>query len=158
MCAGTHTVARRFFPMITPLRPSRSDAPPTAPPRTRSGGSDSRTSMATSSSGILEGKDVGRGCPTPRTTASRGKKRKLDVLAAMAGCARQDALAEQLCRHAEAGNADGVREVLAEGADVDKGIFTDTYSKPELREITPLMLACRKDHMAVRAGASRGGC
>ena len=80
------------------------------------------------------------------------------MLAAMAGCARQDALAEQLCRHAEAGNADGVREVLAEGADVDKGIFTDTYSKPELREITPLMLACRKDHMAVRAGASRGGC
>ena len=55
------------------------------------------------------------------------KKQKLDVLAAMAGCARQDALAEQLCRHAEAGNADGVREVLAEGADVDKGIFTDTY-------------------------------
>ena len=65
------------------------------------------------------------------------KKQKLDVLAAMAGCARQDALAEQLCRHAEAGNADGVREVLAEGADVDKGIFTDTYSKGELREITP---------------------
>ena len=62
-------------------------------------------------------------------------------------CARTDALAEHLCRHAEAGNAEGVREVLAEGADIDKGIFTGTFSYGELREITPLMLACRKDHM-----------
>jgi hypothetical protein len=49
----------------------------------------------------------------------RCKKQKLEVLAAMAGCARTNALAEHLWRHAEAGNAEGVREVLAEGAEID---------------------------------------
>ena len=141
-------------PLIIPVAPSMSD-PGSDTRRPGTTTTTSRTLMATSPA-----VSVKRGAATPRTTALRGKKQKLEVLAAMvmAGCARTRALAEHLCRHAEAGNAEGVREVLAEGADVDKGIFTDTYSKPELREITPLMLACRKDHMAVRAGASRGGC
>ena len=86
------------------------------------------------------------------------------MLAAVAGCARQDALAEHLCRHAEAGNAEGVRAVLAEGADIDKGSLRGTLSQGNLRELTPLMLACQKGHMPLGAhavfsrSASRGGC
>ena len=72
------------------------------------------------------------------TTASRGKKQKLEVLATwMAALAQARYLAEHLCRHAEAGNAEGVREVLAEGADIDEGF----------ENLTPLMLACRGGHM-----------
>ena len=98
---------------------------------------------------------VKRGAATPRTTALRGKKQKLEVLAAMvmAGCARTRALAEHLCRHAEAGNAEGVREVLAEGADIDEGF----------ENLTPLMLACRGGHMPcvltlLEAGADLEKC
>ena len=97
-----------------------------------------------------------RGCPTPRTTALGGKKQKLAVLAAIedctrtdapaelaiVDCARTDALAELLCSHAASGNLAGVREVLAEGADVNRGIYKGSASEGDLREITPLQHAC----------------
>ena len=111
-----------------------------------------------------------RGCPTPRTTALGGKKQKLAVLAAIedctrtdalaelaivdcartdapaelaiVDCARTDALAELLCSHAASGNLAGVREVLAEGADVNRGIYKGSASEGDLTEITPLQHAC----------------
>ena len=85
-----------------------------------------------------------RGGPTPLTTASGGKKQKLDALAAIADCARTDTLAERLCSHARAGNLAGVREVLAAGADADKGVYKGSASQGDLREIAPLMYACRQ--------------
>ena len=131
-----------------------------------------------------------RGCPTPRTTAS-GKKQKLAVLAAIedctrtdalaelaivdcartdapaelaiVDCARTDALAELLCSHAASGNLAGVREVLAEGADVNRGIYKGSASEgDDLTEITPLQHACL--HRGTRRACTarerdyRGGC
>ena len=103
-----------------------------------------------------------RGCPTPRTMALGGKKQKLAVLAAIVDeClfeARTDALAELLCSHAASGNLAGVREVLAEGADVNRGIFKGSASEGDLTEMTPLLHACAHGNEAcvlaiIEAGA-----
>ena len=67
---------------------------------------------------------------------------QLAVLATIVDCARTDALAELLCRHATSGSLAGVREVLAEGADVNRGIYKGSASEGDLTEITPLQHAC----------------
>ena len=69
---------------------------------------------------------------------------QLAVLATIVDCARTDALAELLCSHAASGNLAGVREVLAAGADADKGVYKGSASQGDLREIAPLMYACRQ--------------
>ena len=97
-----------------------------------------------------------RGCPTPRTMALGGKKQKLAVLAAIVDeClfeARTDALAELLCSHAASGNLAGVREVLAEGADVNRGIYKGSASDDDLTEITP---SSTRAYMGTRRACSR---
>ena len=85
-----------------------------------------------------------RGCPTPRTMALGGKKQKLAVLADAIAEFSIGALAELLCSHAASGNLAGVREVLAEGADVNRGVFKGSASQGDLREIPPLMHACKQ--------------
>jgi hypothetical protein len=91
-----------------------------------------------------------------------GKKQKLAVLAAIVDeClfeARTDALAGLLCSHAASGNLAGVREVLAEGADVNRGIFKGSASEGDLTEMTPLLHACAHGNEAcvlaiIEAGA-----
>ena len=69
---------------------------------------------------------------------------QLAVLATIVDCARTDALAKLLCRHATSGSLAGVREALAEGADVNRGVFKGSASQGDLREIAPLMYACRQ--------------
>ena len=98
-----------------------------------------------------------RGCPTPRTMALGGKKQKLAVLAAIVDCARTDALAELLCSHAASGNLAGVREVLAEGADVNRGVFKGSASQGDLRDCPP-HARMQAGGRGVRARDYRGGC
>jgi hypothetical protein len=83
-----------------------------------------------------------RGCPTPRKMALGGRKQK----------PRTDALAELLCSHAASGNLAGVREVLAEGADVNRGIYKGSASDDDLTEITP---SSTRAYMGTRRACSR---